>query len=613
MTALHRPDDPIPLGGQSLKRFIPLALLAAILALRIVYLLQLSQSPLGTFLVEDQLVYQRRAQEILSGHLIGSATPFYSSTLYPYILAAIYAVCGIRPTAVYVVQHLLGVATCALVFVLAREIFDRRRSFVGLVLAGLHGPMVFAEGQILMISWTVFAVVLALWSAVRHSRTGSVRSALLCGAALGLGMADKPNLIVLALAVAFWWRLTTGRWRWTSLVALGAGAALLVAPVAVANAAATGGRVLISASSGINLAIGNNPLSDGTYTEPWAAEGQDSSQFQGLQNASRHFAGRALGRSLDDLESDRYWRGEALAYILGRPIDEARLLGRKILLLVNRQEIPNVMSFDFYRAQFSALGLFPVGFWLVGPFGLLAALLSLRGGSGPRLLLAALVLYAVSLLPFFVCDRFRLPVVPILVIFAADGMATLYETLRAHRFQRTALLVAGLVVLAGLVSLPLAHFDLGRDHWMLAQAFLERGDPEKAIAEYRAVLAIHPVQASAWTDLGLVQSRLGRYAEAEQSLRQATRISPGFGAAHAALADIHHIRGAIDAALAEYRLAVETDPTLVNAWISLARLLRSDGEIELARQTLLRGRSLNPGVTDFDAALRDMGNGARAP
>src|SRR5439155_2553754 len=170
-------------------------------------------------------------------------------------------------------------------------------------------------------------------------------------------------------------------------------------------------------------------------------------------------------------------------------------------------------------------------------------------------LLAALVLYALSLLPFFVCDRFRLPVVPILVMFAADGMATLYDTLRAHRIRQAALLVAGIVVLAGLVSLPLARFDLGRDHWMLAQAFFERGDPEKAIAEYRSVLAIHPDQAGAWTDLALVQLRLGRYTDAEQSLRQATRISPGLGAAHAALADIHRVRGAIQPALAEYRLA----------------------------------------------------------
>src|SRR5256885_14970668 len=90
------------------------------------------------------------------------------------------------------------------------------------------------------------------------------------------------------------------------------------------------------------------------------------------------------------------------------------LLGRKILLMLNRQEIPNVMSFDFYRTRFAALRLFPAGFWLVGPFGLQAAFMSLRRRKEPHLLRASLVLYTVSLLPFFVCDRFRLPVVPIL-------------------------------------------------------------------------------------------------------------------------------------------------------------------------------------------------------
>jgi len=45
----------------------------------------------------------------------------------------------------------------------------------------------------------------------------------------------------------------------------------------------------------------------------------------------------------------------------------------------------------------------------------------------------------------------------------------------------------------------------------------------------------------------------------------------------------------------------------------LARLLRSDGQAELAREALLKGRALNPGVTLFDAALREMGGGLQGP
>ncbi len=594
------------------SRVIEGCLLAAILALRIVYLRQFGDSPLATFLVEDQLVYQKRALEILSGQLLGSTIPFYSSTLYPYILAAIYAVTGVHTLSIYFMQHVLGVATCAVIFRAGREMFGDPHAHIAVVLAGLYGTLVFAEGQIMMISWSVFAVALALWGAIRHARTGTWTSALLCGAACGLGMADRPNLVVLPVAILFWWRLMAARVRPSSLVALGAGAGLLIAPVIAIHAATTGGRVLFSASSGINLAIGNNPLSDGTYTEPWASEGVDASRFEGLQNASRHFASRALGRPVDDIEADRYWRQTAFRYILGQPLDALRLLGRKVLLLINRQEIPNIMNFGFYRSQFPALRLFVVGFWLVGPFGALGALLSARRRQS-LILPLSLAFYGLSLLPFFVCDRFRLPAIPLLVLLAADGMVACANSVRQRQWRRTVSLAAALAGASALVSLPLNRVDPGRDHWRLAQAFLEAGRPERAIAEYQVLLSLHPEQGKGWTDLAFTQLRLGKIADAEASLRRAIETSPDFGLAHAALGDLLHRRGSIDAALIEYRRAVEVDPSLVEAWLSLARLLQADGELDRARQTLLKGRALNPGVAAFDTALREIGAAPEGP
>ena len=616
--------------------------LLVVLALRLLYLAQLHASPLGGFLLGDLRIYHERAQQILAGDVVGSAPPFYGSTLYPYMLAAIDAIAGARPVAAQLVQVLLGALTCYLIWRLGTEIFDGRRALVAAVIAGLYGPFVFAEGQILMISWTVFAVVAALLAAARFARTGRAGTALLCGLACGLGAADKPNLLVLAATIPFGWWLAGRTARHPSpelappsagmersgagtllrgLLALGAGIAAVLLPVMARNASATRGDFLISASSGVNLAIGNGPRSDGTFREPWSDRAHETLRLYDLGEGSVHFASLALGRALSAREADDYWREETLAYVAQHPLAALRLLGRKILLLVNHAEIPNVLDFGFFRSQFAALRMFPAGFWLVGPLGLVGAGLAIarrdRRTLAPALFL---VLYGASVALLFVCDRFRLPAAPVLILFAADTLVALYDGLRERRWALVRPLLAGLVPLAVITGLPLVHYNHGRDHWMVAQALEAQGQPEAAIAAYRAALAEDPSMGEVWNNQARLLIRLGRYPEAEESLRRVVEVAPGLAYPHQGLADLMrqkaladrgHARESIDEAMQEYRRALEIDPSLVDAWLSLARLHYDRGETVEARDLLLKGKALNSGVPRFDDILRDIGGAAQ--
>jgi len=618
--------------------------LLVVLALRLLYLAQLHASPLGGFLLGDLRVYHERARQILAGDLVGGAPPFYGSTLYPYILAAIYALAGARPAAAQMVQVLLGTLACYLIWRLGAEIFDARRALVAAVIAGLYGPFVFAEGQILMISWSVFAVVAALLAAARYARTGRAGTALLCGLACGLGAADKPNLMLLAATIPFgWWFAarpaagpspapatpSAGMERsgagtlLRGVSALGAGIAAVLLPVMARNVVATQGDFLISASSGVNMAIGNGPRSDGTFREPWSDRAHETLRLYDLGEASVHFASQALGRPLTAKQADDYWRGEASTYVRQHPLGAFRLLGRKLLLLVNHAEIPNVLDFEFFRSRFAALRMFPAGFWLVGPLGLVGAALAIarrdRRTMAPALFL---VLYGASVALLFVCDRFRLPAAPVLILFAADALVALYDAVREGRWLLVRPLMAGLVPLAVIIGLPLVHYNHGRDHWMVAQALEAEGQPEAAVAEYRAALAEDPSMGEVWNNQARLLIRLGRYPEAEESLRQAVGAAPGLAYPHQGLADLmrlkaladrQHARGSIDEAMQEYRRALEIDPSLVDAWLSLARLHYDRGETALARALLLKGKSLNSGVLRFDEILREIGDASGAP
>jgi hypothetical protein len=96
-----------------------------------------------------------------------------------------------------------------------------------------------------------------------------------------------------------------------------------------------------------------------------------------------------------------------------------------------------------------------------------------RGGAG---LLGAFVgAYVLSLLPFFVTGRYRLPLVVPMQLLAAGGLVWLDEASRAQRYRPLALTA---VALAGLsLGLPAAPSD----RWLLL-AVVAVGVPALAVA-----------------------------------------------------------------------------------------------------------------------------------
>ena len=103
------------------------------------------------------------------------------------------------------------------------------------------------------------------------------------------------------------------------------------------------------------------------------------------------------------------------------------MLGRKLLLLVNATEMLDTESQESHAEWSWPLR---IGGWF-GHFGVLAplALVGLVLGWPDRRRLAVLYVmtaaYAASVLMFYVFARYRLPLVPLLLLFAAGGAATL--------------------------------------------------------------------------------------------------------------------------------------------------------------------------------------------
>jgi hypothetical protein len=104
----------------ALRRYFPLAaVVAAALAVRLLYFVGMRDFPLFYAATGDTVEYARQAQTILAGELLGRGVYFHSSPAYPYFIAAVKLVtrggfADFRDVAL--LQLLASAATAALVF-----------------------------------------------------------------------------------------------------------------------------------------------------------------------------------------------------------------------------------------------------------------------------------------------------------------------------------------------------------------------------------------------------------------------------------------------------------------------------------------------------------------
>lgn len=529
----------------------------------------------------DGAFFHHWARDIAERSLWGDEV-FFFDPLYAYFLGLLYAVIGQQGLLICVLQALLGVLGLWLLYDGARRLFGFPTAAATLGLAALYRTLAFYDVVLAKDFLGPLLLEAAFWAAARAVTLGRGRWWAAAGAALGLAGLVRGNLLVLipALAVTAWF-IAGRRPRHALLVLAGAGMILL--PVAVRNLAVGGEFVLTAAQMGTNLYIGNQPGNDtGRYEPPpFLAGGTPLEEFVGFQREAERRLGRPLGRG----EVSTYWRDEALAAILAEPGRFLRLTAKRLALLGNRREVPDIWDLDYLAERALPLRLPAASFGLVAPLALWG-MLRLRREPRAALvpfLLAALPLGSVAL--FFVFDRYRLPAVPFLALFAAGGLVHLAGALRCRAWRP---LAAGLAVVGGLavwVNLPIerlvevGRFDFSISHYNDALALIQLGRPAEAAPHLETVLRLRPEyrhHASLNALLGQCYERMG---------------DPARGAEY-------------------YQIAAAARPDSPTGWLLVARARLAAGDVPAARLALATAEAAarrtppEPAVAQALAALR---------
>lgn len=555
------------------------ALFLAALGARLLYLHQMRADPLFDVPLIDAETYVEHARRIAQGDWLGDR-PFWQAPLYPYFLAVLYRIFGQGYYLSRLVQFLIGALSCVLIYLIGKRVFNRTVGGIAALIASLYGPLLYFEGQFLASGLSAFLNLVLILSLLRLARTPNVRKGLWAGLLLGLSAIARSNVLLfgpLAL-VWLWWTFRNegtenkALLRWNA--AFCAGALLIIAPITLRNFIVGKDFVLISSNAGINFYIGNNPdyertigIRPGTGWE----ELVDEPVQAGLTKPSQR---------------SRFFFAKSWAFIRRHPLQYAELLLKKLRLFWSGDEIKrnqNIYAARFYSPLLSVLlwkkhGIaFPFG--LVGPLALMGIVLSVGvcRRQTPIWLNTLLLLFFVfaqmtSVVLFFVSARYRVPVLPFLILFAAYTLWWGFEQIRTRKIRPLMRAVPLLVALLIVANLGVGDMDAMADpevHFALGVAYERKAMVARALLEYRKAVELAPNHVRARNNLATMYAEQGRYDQAIPHYKKALNIAPDNVHLRYNLAKSYMRKGDSDKAIPQYKEVIRRAPNYAEGGVYL--------------------------------------------
>ncbi len=619
--------------------------------IRLIYLNQIKLNPYFDTPQIDALWHHNWAKEIAAGDWMGKEV-FFRAPLYPYFLGTLYDLFGESFYLPRLIQIIIGSLSCVLVFLLGRKVFNKTVGIIASVAACVYAPFIYFDAELLIPVLVIFLDLTLILLLLRAEVRLKKRWWFVAGMVLGLSAIARPNILIFVPFVLLWicirfWEKNKNRIIPSTVFFL-LGSILIISPVTIRNWVVGKDFVLISSQGGINFFIGNNIESDGKIAT--AAPG--SPPYDGYQDniwiTSVKLAERSLGQKLKPSQISNFWVGQGLDFVQIHPLRYLGLLGKKLYYFWNSYEIESNKSLYFFSRWSSLLRLllwdhllrFPFG--IICPLAILGMILNARNWKRYFLLYAFVLSYMLSVISFFVTSRFRLPVIPFLIIFASYSIFWLADKIR-NKQTRPFLVSLSILIPFFLISnssfFGVKPTDLSRTynnlgivynkkgwydsaiaicregleinpnspelHRSLGHAYYEKGDGQRAAKEYEQAVYLDPQMATAYSDLGYVYDRLDRDEEALRAYQKALEIDSTLVRAFVNLGFLFEKKGSYDQAVTEYQKALRLEPEVASIHNDLGKAYAKLGSKEMALTEFKRALELDP---NYAYAHVNLGN-----
>jgi 4-amino-4-deoxy-L-arabinose transferase-like glycosyltransferase len=340
---------------------------------------------------------------------------------YVCLLIGAYKLLGPGLAVPYLVHAALYIATVLFIHAFTKNLFDRRTGAIAGVITCLCGPLLFYAGLTMKVIAVAAFTAAALYSLERYISRRRLHLLALTAVFTTLLALERNNAMIFIPALA----LLIGLPR-AGLKTAAARAAVLAGAVSVTAILVSGPFADAHPTSplGTNIYMGNSKIASGAYASvPGGRNNLVSDHTDLYQHASEQ-----AGRPLSALETDLWWIQQTIDDIRDAPLGFLKLTARKTLMMFSAYSpgAPNRYRLWRWEDPFLAAAVFDYG--LILALALPGVVLILRQRERRRWIIIHLALtsaYALTVIAFYVLERYRIPVMIALIPPAAWTIASL--------------------------------------------------------------------------------------------------------------------------------------------------------------------------------------------
>ena len=552
-----------------------LVLFLVALCFRLIYIIQSADNPLFGVPVIDARVYDdwagRMAKGVWLWDYVGNYLP-----IYPAFLAFQKILFGTGPLINKLAQSVMGALSAVLVADMAALSWNRKIGLTAGYLVAFNWMLVIYGGEKFAESFSIFFMILTLWLLLYASTC--IWGLIAAGFSFALCAGARANLLLL-LPFIFWWlfkyRASQVRVAMFHALLFCIGTVVIIGPIVYRNYQIAGVPML-RAQATWSLYAGIAPEFEGLH--PPVGILFDKYMHLPLQAGLR-----------TEKEVERFWGAKVMNVVRENPGEVAIHLFQRLMIFFNAREWSQEFDVYAYRAYSKFLSMPWIGFWLIGPLGILGLLLLRKPSENQLLLSGSTIITFLSIILFKASDRYRLPITVLLTIFAAFAVWQMWQWYRIKDRQRVILAIIVLAFFC-LLSWPdwpgLEHRQIARHEFHIAIHDGEAGRLEEALAHFKESMQKFQWDPDSPYHIGRILLRKGQKEEGIAFIRQAIQREPHFPKAINEIARLHMLEG--DLVSAEQRLmeSLQLNPTGQDALLLLADIYRHRGERKLELDTL---------------------------